>query len=151
MSTRGPLTIEEEFRAAGVPEEDIQVSLMNLEFSIRDAVQLLAEACHEDNKTWWFDPRTGEPLQRNKGEQIALIHSEVSEALEGVRKNLQDDHCPEFTSEEVEMADALIRIFDYAHGHRLRLADAFIAKRRYNAFRADHKPEARIKENGKSF
>lgn len=70
-----------------------------------------------------------------RAEKIALIHSEVSEALEGVRKPKPDDHCPEFTSEEVEMADALIRILDYAGGFDLRLAEAFEAKLAYNATR----------------
>ena len=30
---------------------------------------------------------------RNKGEMIALMHTELSEALEGIRKPHQDEHC----------------------------------------------------------
>lgn len=70
-----------------------------------------------------------------KAEKIALIHSEVSEALEGVRKPGPDAHCPEFTSEEVELADALIRILDYAGGFNIRLSEAMEAKLLYNAQR----------------
>lgn len=74
-------------------------------------------------------------VERNKGEQIALMHSELSEMLEGVRKPHKDEHCPEFSSEEVEAADLLIRLFDYAQGHKLRLAEATLAKIQYNVSR----------------
>jgi len=73
--------------------------------------------------------------KRNKAEQIALMHSELSEMLEGVRKPGPDSHCPEFTSEEIELADLLIRAFDYAGGHKLRLGSALMAKLRFNVFR----------------
>lgn len=53
-----------------------------------------AKEVHKANAKWWVDVRTGEPLQRNFGELIALCHSELSEALEGHRKNLQDDKLP---------------------------------------------------------
>lgn len=110
-----------------------------------------ANLCHEANKKWWQDPETGEPIERNKGEQIALIHSELSEALEGVRKDLMDDKLPHRKMEEVELADTLIRIFDYSKGHGLDLEGAFQEKMAYNAKRADHKHENRIKEGGKKF
>src|SRR5690606_34482374 len=58
---------------------------------------------------WWTDPVTGEPKDRNDGECIALMHSELSEALEGIRKNSNDDHLPHRKSVEVELADTLIR------------------------------------------
>lgn len=72
---------------------------------------------------------------RNKGEQIALIHSELSEMLEGTRKPGPDEHLPQFSKEEVEAADTLIRLFDYAYGHNLRLAAAVLAKLAFNAGR----------------
>lgn len=111
----------------------------------------LSARCHEANKTWWHDPATGAPIQRNKGEMLALIHSEISECLEGVRKNLQDDHLPQHRMEVVELADALVRIFDYAGGFGLDLGAAFEDKMAYNAQRADHKPENRVKDGGKVF
>jgi hypothetical protein len=71
----------------------------------------------------------------NKGERIALMHSELSEALEGIRKDLKDEHLPEFTSEEVELADCMIRILDHAEAFGLRLFEALIAKHEYNVNR----------------
>jgi NTP pyrophosphatase (non-canonical NTP hydrolase) len=70
---------------------------------------------------------------RNVAEMIALIHSELSEALEGYRHgNPSDDHVPEFDSLTVELADAVIRILDMAAGMQLDFAAALIAKMRYN-------------------
>lgn len=110
-----------------------------------------AAECHQANAQWWHDVHTGERIERNKGEQLALIHSEISECLEGVRKGLMDDHLPHRLMEEVELADALIRIFDYAGGHGLDLQGAFEEKMTYNAQRADHQAENRQKEGGKAF
>jgi NTP pyrophosphatase (non-canonical NTP hydrolase) len=98
---------------------------------------------------WWTNLSTGEPLERNKGEMIALIHSEISEALEGVRKDIPDDKLTHRKAEEVELADALIRIFDYAGGFGLDVGGAFVEKLLFNQNRADHKIENRMKEGGK--
>jgi hypothetical protein len=90
----------------------------------------LARRCKEASasKGFWDAPR-------NKGEMIALMHSELSEMLEGVRAPCPDKHCPEFTSEEIELADLFIRGFDYAGGFQLRLGEAILAKLRFNASR----------------
>lgn len=52
---------------------------------------------------------------------------------------------------EVELADALIRIFDYAGGFGYDLDGAMYDKRKYNATRADQKAEARLAANGKKW
>lgn len=43
---------------------------------------------------------------------LALINSELYEALEGYRKNLKDDHLPQYDNFAVEIADAVIRLYD---------------------------------------
>jgi NTP pyrophosphatase (non-canonical NTP hydrolase) len=67
--------------------------------------------------------------------KIALVGSELGECIEGVRKPRQDEHCPLFTSEEVELADAIIRICDYAERFQLRLSESIQAKMNYNTDR----------------
>jgi hypothetical protein len=116
-----------------------------------DAIDLLVDICHSASVRggWWNDLTTGEPLERNKLEMLALIHSEVSEATEGVRKGINDDHLPQYPMETVEIADMFVRGFDYAGGHGLTVGEAFFDKILYNANRADHKPENRMKEGGK--
>lgn len=109
-----------------------------------------SEEAHAAHTIWWYD-ENGRQLDRNRGELIALMHSELSEALEGVRKNLPDDHLPHRMAEEVELADLLIRVFDYAGAFGLDLEGAYREKLAYNATRADHRREARAKAGGKKF
>lgn len=111
----------------------------------------LAKIVHQANMKWWQDPATGLPINRNKGELIALMHSELSEALEGERKNLPDDHLPQFRMAEVELVDVIIRVLDYAGAYGYDLDAAFKAKMAYNAVREDHKHEARLVAGGKQF
>jgi len=112
----------------------------------------LAKRCREANDTWWRDPHTGEKLAtRSKGELLMLIVSEIAEVMEGERKGLMDSHLPHRSSAEVELADVLIRVFDYAGEYNFDLDGAFEEKMAYNAQRADHKPENHIKEGGKEF
>lgn len=117
--------------------------------AINEAIKLCHGLACEGG--WWNDPSSGEKLNRNKGEMLCLIHSEISEAMEGARKDMMDDHLPHRKMEEVELADALIRIFDYAGGHGFDLGAAMMEKLRYNAQRADHTASARLQSNGKKF
>lgn len=73
----------------------------------------------------------------NVGEKIALMHSELSEALEFARKDVKakSDHIPEFTGLEEEMADCIIRIMDFAEAMNLRVSEAILAKSEFNAGR----------------
>lgn len=111
----------------------------------------LSKTVHEANIKWWQDPATGLPIKRNKGELLALIHSEISEALEGERKNLMDDKLPHRKMAEVELVDAIIRILDYAGGFGYDLQGAYDEKMAYNAKREDHKHESRVISGGKQF
>ena len=79
------------------------------------------------------------------------MHSELSEAMEGERKKLMDDHLPHRPMPEVEMADAVIRIMDYCGRWGYDIGGAILEKMEYNRNRADHKIENRVKEGGKAF
>ena len=173
-----------------------------------------AARCHAASKSWWHHPVTGEPIERNPRELLMLAISEIAEAMEGERKNLMDDHLHDRKMAEVEMADYVIRLADFAGGMKIEniiphdtvenmpdnkgqslywlcrhttdildrdtdvgwdwdsgeeigfciaYAEAYCEKHgydlwaavecklRYNQYRADHKPENRVKEGGKSF
>ena len=110
-----------------------------------------ARQCHEDNDKWWRDMHTGLPIERNKGELLCLMHSELSECMEGERKNLMDNKLPHRRMAEVELVDCLIRIFDYAGAYGYDLEGAYQEKRAYNLVREDHKHEARLLADGKKW
>ena len=111
----------------------------------------LAKVCRMANDKWWRDPKTGAPIERNKGELFMLIVSEIAEAMEGERKEMMDAHLPHRRNAEVELVDALIRIFDYAGAHGYDLSGAFAEKMAYNTQRADHTHAARLAAGGKKF
>lgn len=74
-------------------------------------------------------------VERNKGELIALMHSELSELLEAERKYTASQPCvkvPEINQAEEELADLVIRAMDYAAGHNLDLGRAIALKASYN-------------------
>ena len=116
-------------------------------------INLLADTCFQNalDAGWHTDLGTGELIERNKAEMLMLIVSEVAEAMEGVRKDLKDDHLPERSMEEVELADTIIRIMDYAGRWGLDIGGAIIEKLEYNKNRADHKIENRKLNGGKKF
>ena len=75
-----------------------------------------AQRVHIANEKWWYDLDTGKRLNRNLGEMCMLMVSELAEALEAYRKNLHDDHLPQYWGEHVEIADCLIRALDTRFG-----------------------------------
>lgn len=69
-------------------------------------------------KGWW-------ETDRNTYELLALVHSEVSEAVESLRKG-DNEHVVE------ELADVLIRIFDLCGARGWNLENAVLKKMAFN-------------------
>ena len=132
--------------------------------------------CHRANARWWLDlsrpcrachgasARHGDvhcencsdlgyeqKTDRNVGELLMLCVSELSEAMEGHRKDLADDKLPHRKMFEVELADLLIRVFDLAGGLGLDIGGAFEEKMEYNQHRDDHQITNRLKAGGKKY
>lgn len=112
--------------------------LQDIQPELRICFGLLAERIATWNTFQGFwpmpdDPRLQDPTW-NLG-RIMLMVTELAEAAEGVRKPKPDEHCPNFSSEVIELADAVIRILDYAGKKKLPLAEALTAKLTYNLCR----------------
>jgi len=115
------------------------------------AINALAAHLHSKSASagWWNDIDPSDPYVA--ATKLMLIVSEISEAMEGIRKDLIDDKLPHRKMGEVELADALIRICDLASALGYDLGGAVVEKVAYNDNRADHKLEARAAAGGKRF
>lgn len=124
---------------------------------IKSAANDVQEHCHEAAKSWWIDS-DGEDVRNYPpkhfktwvASKLMLCVTELAEGMEGLRKDLNDDHLPHRKMLEVELADCVIRAFDLAGGLGFNLGGAIAEKLAYNAQRADHKPENRHAAGGKS-
>ena len=96
----------------------------------------------EINKDHGFEEEEG----YNLSEKIALMHSDLTEALEYSRKDMyaKSDHIPEFLGVEEEFADVIIRIMNVAERFAMRVPEAILAKQAFNAARP-------FKHGGKKF
>jgi len=86
--------------------------------------------------------------ERNDGEIVSLLHSEISEYLEALREGSGYSQITNkdkiiFLKEEIELADEFIRCMDLAEKKKYRLPEAILAKIEYN--------RNRPKKHGKKF
>lgn len=80
------------------------------------------------SKGWWES-------ERNTGEIYVLFHSELSEAFEHWREHRQDyfvDPTGKPDGEAIELADAIIRILDYAESRGWDMDALIELKMKYN-------------------
>lgn len=105
---------------------------------LKDSWDIYAAAVHgwARRKGWWES-------DRNDYEMIALMHSELSEAVEALRegnppsgKLASVTESMRFTQVEEEMADLVIRLMDTAFARGWDIAGAIDAKMEYN----EHRP-----------
>jgi len=123
--------------------------------SIKHDINKAVDICHgaSTEAGWWTD-KEGNHLTLNPmcfSNKLCLTHSELSESMEADRKDLMDDKLPHRHGREVELADAVIRIFDLAGAYNMDLGGAIEEKLAFNAVRPDHKKEAREATGGKAY
>lgn len=107
---------------------------------IKLGIDCLAEYIHACavKKGWW----KGGVEKRNKGELLALVHSEISEAMEGLRSPLNHDIKACYYDLQnkpcgfgIELADAIIRILDICVAYEIPISNLLFTKINYNTKR----------------
>jgi NTP pyrophosphatase (non-canonical NTP hydrolase) len=96
-----------------------------------------AKSTHQNSrdKGFWDGQDPQDPMVASQ--KICLMHAELSEMLEAIRK---DPHAacekvPEITCEEEEAADLFLRLLDYCVARRIDLAYVAEKKHQFNVGR----------------
>ena len=97
------------------------------EYSVYLNMNELGRELHETSKSKGFYE-----VVPTFGERVALMHSELSEALEADRKDLPSEKLPGRTGIEEEFADCIIRILEYCAYKNIDIHGAVLEKAEYN-------------------
>ena len=112
-----------------------------MSLTIREIMKRAYETA--DKNGFHYEESDGK-LEFYKSAKLCLMHSEISEALEAIRKpDLKDKHLPMEDSVGLEMADVMIRIADFCVEFKIPLVDIIDRKLLYN--------ETREYKHGKKF
>lgn len=105
--------------------------LTNQEIDFIGYFSQIANKAHKNSRDHGFYER-----EKNDGETLALIHSELSECLEALRDgNPINEKIPEITRAEGELADVILRIMDFSTFKDWNVGLAIVRKMHYNASR----------------
>lgn len=125
------LLLSEHDRLTAERDEAVKRAEEFSEATFQDAWNAMADQVGRTatEKGFWDDTQTDTHY-------ICMMHGELSEAMEAIRAgNAPDKHIPDLNSAEVEFADVVIRIMDYAGKKGYRVGEAIVKKAAYNATR----------------
>lgn len=101
----------------------------------KKCIQDLVESCYENSKAHgWYD----NVVEVNIPEKLCLMHSELSEALEDYRNGCMDevlDGTDKPCGFPSELADVIIRVFDFCGAQDIDIAGAIERKMKFNESR----------------
>ncbi len=95
----------------------------------------MAQQVHQTHKDKGFAAQAQPDNLLWMGNQIALMHGELSEAHESIRKGTNDDKITRRKGYEVELADVVIRVMNFGTDCGLDIASALVEKARFNESR----------------
>lgn len=104
--------------APSTPVEDFESDFGSKELSWNE----FAAEIFENNKAKGFWPEN--VWDRNVGEALCLVHSELTEADDASIDDLPDDKLPQYPGVAVELADAGIRVLDMGAAWGADFSDA---------------------------